>query len=73
MVVVELSEAELRLLRTALHNYLDTFGHDQSDVRQQIRAVLDRLPAAKPGPVLAPGSEPRSALPPDFGAPPRGR
>lgn len=46
MAVFELTEDELDIVRTALHAYLDTFGHDESEVRHRIRAVLDRLPGA---------------------------
>ena len=45
MVTIELDEGELRLLREALHAYLDDFGHDEADVLRQIKALLAKLPA----------------------------
>lgn len=39
-----LNDDELRLLRAALHSYLDDFGHDESDVLRQIKDVMERLP-----------------------------
>ncbi len=44
MVTIELDEGELRLLREALHAYLDDFGHDEADVLRQIKALLAKLP-----------------------------
>jgi hypothetical protein len=45
MVTIELDDEELRLLREALHAYLDDFGHDEADVLRQIKALLAKLPA----------------------------
>jgi hypothetical protein len=39
-----LNDVELRLLRAALHSYLDDFGHDESDVLRQIKDLMERLP-----------------------------
>jgi hypothetical protein len=41
---LELIDDDLRLLRAALHSYLDDFGHDESDVLRQIKDLLERLP-----------------------------
>jgi hypothetical protein len=50
MHTIELTEAELRLVHSALHAYLDDFGHDEADVLRAIKAVLAKLPAqAGPG------------------------
>jgi hypothetical protein len=39
-----LTDDELRLLRSALHSYLDDFGHNESDVLRQIKELMERLP-----------------------------
>jgi hypothetical protein len=41
---LELNEDELRLLRAALHSYLDDFGHEEADVLRQIKELMARLP-----------------------------
>ena len=46
MHTIELTDEELRLLRAALHSYLDDFGHDEADVTRVIHEVLDKLPDA---------------------------
>ena len=45
MHAVELTDDELRLVSSALHSYLDDFGHDEADVLRAIKAVLAKLPA----------------------------
>jgi len=35
--MLELTEDELRLLQSALHSYLDDFGHEEADVLRQIK------------------------------------
>jgi hypothetical protein len=44
MHTIELTEEELRLLRNALHSFLDDFGHDEADVLRSIKQVLAKLP-----------------------------
>ena len=44
MHTIELTEDELRLLRAALHSYLDDFGHDEADVLREVKALIARLP-----------------------------
>jgi hypothetical protein len=39
-----LNDDELRLLRAALHAYLDDFGHEEADVLRQIKELIARLP-----------------------------
>jgi hypothetical protein len=46
--VVELTEEELRLLRSALHSFLDDFGHEEADVLARIRALMAKIPEAQP-------------------------
>lgn len=41
---IELTEEELRLVRSALHAYLEDFGHEEADVLRAIKAVLAKLP-----------------------------
>lgn len=45
MHTIELTADELRLLRAALHSYLDDFGHDEADVLRGIKGILAKLPA----------------------------
>ena len=44
MHTIELTEEELRLVRAALHSYLEDFGHDEADVLRAIKLVLAKLP-----------------------------
>ena len=41
---LELTAAELKVTHTALKSLLDDYGHDEHDVMQVIREVLDKLP-----------------------------
>jgi hypothetical protein len=49
MHAIELTDEELRLLRAALHAYLDDFGHEEADVLRAIKAILAKLPAGLEG------------------------
>lgn len=44
MHTIELTEDELRLVRSALHAFLDDFGHEEADVLRRIKQVLAKLP-----------------------------
>jgi hypothetical protein len=44
MNVIELTDEELRLLRAALHSYLDDFGHDEADVLRRLKQLIAKLP-----------------------------
>jgi hypothetical protein len=44
MTTIDLTPEELRLTRTALHSFLDDFGHEEEDVIRQIQAILEKLP-----------------------------
>jgi hypothetical protein len=44
---IELTEDELRLVRAALHSYLEDFGHDEADLLRAIKRVLAKLPASE--------------------------
>jgi hypothetical protein len=43
---IEVNEDELRLLQSALHSYLDDFGHEEADVLREIKELLAKLPTA---------------------------
>jgi hypothetical protein len=45
MHTIELTDDELRLLHSAVHAYLDDFGHEEADVLREIKALLAKLPA----------------------------
>lgn len=44
MHTIDVSEEELRLLREALHAYLDDFGHEEADLLRQVKALIAKLP-----------------------------
>jgi len=41
---IELTNEELKLVRNALHSYLDDFGHEEADVLRLIKALIAKLP-----------------------------
>ena len=41
---LELTDDELRLLRAALHSYLDDFGHEEADVLRRLKELMGKLP-----------------------------
>ena len=41
---IELTNEELKLVRSALHSYLDDFGHEEADVLRKIKELLEKLP-----------------------------
>lgn len=41
---IRLTNDELKLLRNALHAYLDDFGHEEADVLREIKELLEKLP-----------------------------
>jgi hypothetical protein len=45
---LDLDREELRITRSALRSYLQTFGHDERPVHDVVRAVLAKLPAEDP-------------------------
>lgn len=44
MTTIELTPDEVQLARSALHSFLDDFGHDERDVVDRIKALLAKLP-----------------------------
>ena len=47
MPTVQLTEEEMRLLRAALHAYLDDFGHEEADVLRDAKALIAKLQQAE--------------------------
>ena len=43
MPTVQLTEEEMRLLRAALHAYLDDFGHEEADVLRALKVLIAKL------------------------------
>ena len=41
---LELTPAQLKVVHSALHSFLDDFGHDESQVHAVVRGLLDKLP-----------------------------
>jgi hypothetical protein len=41
---LDLTAAELKVTHTALKSLLDDFGHNEHEVQELIRSVLDKLP-----------------------------
>jgi hypothetical protein len=46
MHTIELTPDELRLLREAVHAFLDDFGHEEQEVVNALRALLAKIEAA---------------------------
>jgi len=46
MKTIHLTDGELRLVRNAMHAYLNSFGHNEADVRAGIKEVIARLSEA---------------------------
>jgi hypothetical protein len=44
MHTIELTDEELRLLQSALHAYLDDFGHEEADVLRRVKDLIAKLP-----------------------------
>jgi hypothetical protein len=50
MTSIEVNPDELTLVRSALHSFLDDFGHEEMDVAGRIQALLAKLPEETPPP-----------------------
>jgi hypothetical protein len=44
MHTIELTDEELRLVRSALQSFLEDFGHDEADILRSVKQVLAKLP-----------------------------
>jgi hypothetical protein len=45
MHTIELTDEDLRLVHTALHSYLDDFGHEEADVLRLVKRLIAKLPS----------------------------
>jgi hypothetical protein len=43
---IHVDDDELRLVKAALHSYLDDFGHEEADVLRRIKQLIAKLPVA---------------------------
>jgi len=41
---LDLTPAQLKVLHSALHSFLDDFGHDQPEVHRIVHELLEKLP-----------------------------
>jgi hypothetical protein len=41
---LELTDEELRLVRSALTAYLEDFGHEEADILRALKAIIAKLP-----------------------------
>lgn len=46
MHTLELTDEEIKLVRTALKSFMDDFGHEEMDVVRSVQAILAKLPPA---------------------------
>jgi hypothetical protein len=44
MHTIELNDEELKLLRNAVHAYLNDFGHEEAEMLRQIKQLMEKLP-----------------------------
>jgi hypothetical protein len=44
MPMLELTDEELRLVRSALTAYLEDFGHEEADILRELKAIIAKLP-----------------------------
>ena len=44
MHTIELTDEELRLVRSAVTAYLEDFGHEEADILRALKAILSKLP-----------------------------
>jgi hypothetical protein len=45
MHTIELTDEELRLVRSALQSFLEDFGHEEADILRALKQILAKLPA----------------------------
>lgn len=43
---IHLDDAELAMLRSAVHLYVDTFGHNEAEVVERAKAIMAKLKQA---------------------------
>jgi hypothetical protein len=44
MHTIEVTDEELKLLRNAVHAYLNDFGHEEAETLRQIKQLMEKLP-----------------------------
>ena len=44
---IELTDAELKIIHSALRSYLEDFGHDEADILRAVKALLEKLPSGE--------------------------
>jgi hypothetical protein len=49
MKTIELTDDELKLVLSAVHSYLDDFGHEEADVLRRLKQLLAKLQGAAAG------------------------
>jgi hypothetical protein len=47
MHTLELTDDELRLVRSALTAYLEDFGHEEADILRDVKAIIAKLPPSE--------------------------
>ena len=47
MHTIELTDEELRLLHSAVHAYLDDFGHEEADVLRRLKQLRAKVPVER--------------------------
>jgi hypothetical protein len=47
MHTLELTDDELRLVRSALIAYLEDFGHEEADILRDVKAIIAKLPPSE--------------------------
>ncbi|GGM76312.1 hypothetical protein GCM10012275_53850 [Longimycelium tulufanense] len=53
--VIEVTDAEIRIIRAALRHYLAEFGHEEADILRDVKKLIARLPEADASPKPTPG------------------
>jgi len=43
MTTIELTDDELKLVSSAVHSYLDDFGHEEADLLRRLKRLLAKL------------------------------
>jgi hypothetical protein len=44
---IELTDAELKIIHSALRSYLQDFGHDEADILHAVKELLEKLPSGE--------------------------
>jgi hypothetical protein len=41
---IELTDEELKIVRSALHAYLEDFGHEEADILRAVKKLIAKIP-----------------------------